>query len=119
MDQILAPCGIDCLICPAYQATQEGEIEKLRTLIDDWVQDDTHYEPEDLLCDGCYSERVSKDCRLCWIKDCVKEKELDTCANCGDYPCERLKHDWGEWQIMSGVDAKARLDEMKNHSSLM
>jgi len=27
---------------------------------------------------------------ICKIRDCAKEKDIDFCRNCGDYPCELL-----------------------------
>ena len=115
---MLAPCGIDCLMCPAYQLTQEDDIDGLSALAEEWAQGDAHYEAEDLLCDGCYGERVAKDCRLCWIKGCVQEKGLETCAGCGGYPCDRLLRDWGEWRFNSATDARARLDRKREELRL-
>ncbi|MFB0558887.1 MAG: DUF3795 domain-containing protein [Candidatus Bathyarchaeia archaeon] len=113
--QILAPCGIDCTICPAYQATQESDYDELAKIVEIWASDDTHYEAEDLVCDGCYGERVSTDCRACWIKNCVEDKGLENCAHCKEYPYERLEHDWDTWHILSSVEAKARLDRIREN----
>jgi len=41
----------------------------------------------DLECDGCLSERKSIFCRNCAIRDCTRERELDGCHECGDFPC--------------------------------
>ncbi len=111
--QILAPCGIDCAICPAYHATQESDHDELAKIAEKWASDDTSYEAEDLICDGCYGERISKDCGACWIKNCVRDRGLENCAHCKEYPCESLEHDWGTWHILSSVEAKARLDRIR------
>ena len=113
-DAILAPCGIDCIECPAYQATREKDYEKLAEILKEWAPVEEGYEPEDLLCEGCYGERVSRDCRVCWIKDCVEERGIPNCAHCGGYPCERLVKEWNAWRVNSAAEAKARLDRIRD-----
>jgi hypothetical protein len=114
---ILAPCGIDCTICPAYQATQSNNNEKLKETLKLWTSDQ-EITVDDLLCDGCNSNRVSKDCRECWIKDCVKEKAIKTCAECRKYPCGELEKEWNEWNVTDPVAAKARLDAKASQSHI-
>jgi hypothetical protein len=46
---------------------------------------------EEIACYGCRSEQLSKDwCRDCFIKTCCREKGIDTCVECNDYPCKDL-----------------------------
>ena len=106
---LLAPCGIDCAACPAYLATRSNDKTKLQEVLKSWTSD-PKMTVDDLLCDGCHGERVSRDCRECWIKDCVKANGIETCAECGRYPCEALVTEWGEWHVTDPVAAKARLD---------
>jgi hypothetical protein len=113
-EEILAPCGIDCIECPAYQGTRENDYERLAEILKEWAPKEEGYEPEDLVCDGCYGERVSRDCRVCWIKGCVEERGIPNCAHCGDYPCERLVKEWGSWRVNSAAEARARLDRMRD-----
>ncbi|MCW4036619.1 MAG: DUF3795 domain-containing protein [Candidatus Bathyarchaeota archaeon] len=110
---LIAPCGIDCFECPAYQATQENERGRLAEILEEWTPEDSCYEPEDLLCDGCHGVRVSRDCRICWIKGCTRERAIPSCAHCGEYPCDRLVNNWSSWRVLSGVEARARLDSMR------
>lgn len=111
---ILAPCGIDCIECTAYKATRENDYGRLAEILKEWAPVEENYEPEDLLCDGCYGKRVSRDCRVCWIKDCIEERGIPYCAHCGGYPCERLVKDWNSWRVNSAVDAQARLDKIRD-----
>jgi hypothetical protein len=106
---ILAPCGINCAECPAYLATQNNDKAKLEEILKSWTSDPKRT-VESILCDGCFGESVSKDCRECWIKECVKDKGIETCAECGMYPCGRLDKEWSEWNVNGPVAARARLD---------
>jgi hypothetical protein len=111
---ILAFCGIDCAKCPCYVATRNGDEEELSELVKVWSSSGDSYEAEDLVCDGCYGPRISKDCKVCWIRECVASKKVTSCAYCEDYPCERLEKDWGSWKVLSGAEAKARLDRLRS-----
>jgi len=47
---------------------------------------------EELLCDGCRSERRSFYCReKCVMAKCARGKGLDFCGECDEYPCGDLK----------------------------
>jgi len=60
-------CGLDCVLCPRYYT--EGKSK----------------------CDGCGSaySYAAVGCKI--FRCCVKEKNLETCAECSDFPCSRLK----------------------------
>lgn len=47
---------------------------------------------KDINCDGCQSgsERMFNYCRMCRIRDCCQARNLKTCAEYGDYPCDSL-----------------------------
>lgn len=113
---ILAPCGIECTGCPAYQATLDNDLDWMAEILGEWTTDDS-YVPEDLICDGCHGPRISRDCRVCWVKDCVEGKGIQNCAQCDDYPCDRLVREWGTWNVLSPGDAKARLDKIRESLS--
>jgi len=38
---------------------------------------------------------------------------LTSCAHCDDYPCEGLEKDWGSWRVLSGAEARSRLDRLR------
>jgi len=102
----LAPCGLDCSRCARYA---NGEIKKLSTeltkrlegfekvaaKLGDIVPAFANYRQfSDVLafftqadCSGCrYGEAPFP---LCAAKTCFKEKGVDFCFQCGEYPCER------------------------------
>jgi len=60
-------CGLDCVLCPRYYT--EGKSK----------------------CNGCGSEYsyAAVGCKI--FRCCVKEKNLETCAECSDFPCSRLE----------------------------
>lgn len=88
-EQMLSYCGIDCSACPAYQATQANDIEKLTTLAGQWFDGATDYSI--VVCDGCKGEgRVMKWCAECPTRACAIERELENCAYCADFGCEKL-----------------------------
>jgi len=41
-----------------------------------------------LCCEGCLSDVVAPQCRVCGFRDCTKEKGITTCAECCDMPCQ-------------------------------
>jgi len=110
---ILAYCGIDCAQCPCYAATRNHDMERLSEIARTWPSSGDSCEAEDLVCDGCYGPRISRDCRVCWIKRCAASKGLTSCAHCDDYPCEGLEKDWGSWRVLSGAEARSRLDRLR------
>jgi hypothetical protein len=75
-------CGLYCGACDVLQANKSGTIE---TLAQAWGE-----EPEQLRCRGCKSEINAVYCKECGIKLCAKNKEVEYCFQCDDYPCTRL-----------------------------
>ncbi|MBN1375959.1 MAG: DUF3795 domain-containing protein, partial [Dehalococcoidia bacterium] len=43
--------------------------------------------PEELVCDGCLSNRVFGYCQTCPIKTCCNDKNIEGCHQCTDFPC--------------------------------
>jgi hypothetical protein len=88
-----AYCGLNCNECPTYQATQANDIAKREKVASDWSKFfGVELTAEDINCDGCKSksEVMFMHCKNCNIKSCCQSKEIDTCADCNDYPCETL-----------------------------
>jgi hypothetical protein len=86
----LAPCGIDCAVCYA----------RLR---------------ERSPCPGCLSPEAGqpKHCRSCAIKACAKERDLNRCYGCADFPCSNIRRidrryltSYGVGLIENGMAAK-------------
>ncbi len=107
----LGPCGLDCSRCAGNES---GEIKRLSSelirLLDGYgklaklrAQSEPAFEGyaqfEEVLraftvapCGGCRSDNVR--CYLtCAARTCHKEKGVDFCFQCSDYPCDKEFHD--------------------------
>ena len=108
--QVIAPCGLNCGKCMAYAG---GEIRatsiRLKELLgsfDRYAERFSSFMPvfenypqfKELLdyltagdCEGC---RRGK-CRYpgCVVPACIREKEVDFCFQCGEFPCTRVTFD--------------------------
>lgn len=89
-------CGIYCGACDIMVAYQTGR----RTAFASFWKESTvkaiqqtlglRYDdsrPFELACNGCKTDSLFVNCRICKIRTCAAGKRLDHCADCGDYPC--------------------------------
>lgn len=114
----LAPCGMDCSRCADFE---KGEIKHISIEL---IQRLGNYRPvakmkstskpiyegftqfEEILtsfanaaCSGCRGDNVQCPLSSCSAKDCSKEKGVDFCFQCDEYPCAkqfegRLRDRW-------------------------
>ena len=93
MEGMIAYCGLNCSQCPTFLATQENSDEKRRQVAEQWSkQYKAAFKPEDINCDGCASNgRLFGHCSICKIRQCGRERGLENCASCNDYPCQILE----------------------------
>lgn len=92
-------CGLTCNGCPIYWATRETDKEKqkkMREKIAEICNEHygltyTHQNIND--CDGCRSGSgiLFSGCLDCRIRNCAVFREVETCAHCPDYLCNKLK----------------------------
>jgi hypothetical protein len=69
--KMIAYCGLDCVECEAYIATQDNDFDALVTLAKKWGENhNTSYRPEDIECEGCQSDRLNKYCNRCGVRNC-------------------------------------------------
>jgi len=61
-------------------------------------------------CDGCRANtgRLFSGCSQCKIRQCAIHKDIDSCAFCVDYICERLQE-----HFLLDPDAQSRLEKMR------
>lgn len=112
MNEMVAFCGLLCNECGAFIATRDDDNEKRAEVAQLWSkQYSVDIKPEDINCDGCISdsERLFSHCRVCEIRKCGKQKNIENCAYCDEYACEKLEK---FFQVVP--DAKKRLDEIKS-----
>ena len=113
---MIAYCGLSCQTCPIYLATrQEDKEEQARMRVEIVRLCKEQYgmglKLEDISdCDGCQSdgERLFSQCKNCLIRQCAREKKLENCAYCAEYPCGNL-----ETFFRTEPIAKARLDAIR------
>ena len=85
MNQLIACCGLDCKTCDARIATLTNNNalrEKTAAL---WTKlNGVTITPEMISCTGCRGDGAKTPfCdKLCFVHNCVREKGLDTCADC-------------------------------------
>jgi len=110
MSEMIAFCGLNCNECPAFLATQENDDEKRKHVAEQWSkQYQASFKPSDINCDGCSRDgRLFSYCSICNIRQCGREKNLENCAGCDDYPCKKL-----EDLFEMAPQAKANLDRIK------
>ena len=91
MKQILSLCGMRCDLCMAYRPNLEGHPENRQILSDGWHKYFSfRIPPEEIQCDGCFSDGKPTQDSTCEVKPCVTERGLENCAGCEDYICEKL-----------------------------
>ncbi|GFK93670.1 hypothetical protein NNJEOMEG_01504 [Fundidesulfovibrio magnetotacticus] len=117
---LLAPCGLDCARCAVFRHGEIGELAgRLRELMGGYgrlarmraqevpvLADYPRFEAvlEELsrpACPGCREEGTRCPLSNCLARDCVKERGVDFCFQCADYPCaaqfagmEKLRAAW-------------------------
>ena len=79
-----AYCGLYCESCSLYIGTQ-SEQARLEILAQRYTKT-----IEEMKCRGCRSDELSFYCRTCKMKACIKEKGLNFCSECTEYPCSVL-----------------------------
>ena len=113
MEKMIGCCGIVCSECPGFLATQKDDDEERRKVAELWSkQYNSDIKPEDINCDGCLSgsERLINHGKVCEIRKCGQDKNLKNCADCDDYPCEKLNQ-----FFEMAPDAKTTLEDIRNN----
>lgn len=105
--QKLAVCGLDCSRCADYQ---DGEIKKLsakllnllggynrlaklKSTINPAFKEYSKFKElleafANVSCGGCRSENIK--CPIdCYAQTCHKDKEVDFCFQCDEFPCDK------------------------------
>lgn len=74
-------CGLYCGSCSVIKAYQTGEKDPLACMFSDELG-------MELKCRGCKSDDLFVNCAHCTIRPCAKEKGVEHCIDCPDYPCQ-------------------------------
>jgi hypothetical protein len=86
--KMIGYCGYNCHLCAARS---EDPVIRQK-LVDGWRKLFGHqnYTAENVKCDGCPSDGKVAD-RQCKARPCAKERGLESCAYCNEFPCDKLK----------------------------
>ena len=106
----IAACGLACGQCDILRAASDPELAQQ---IAGWFRQERGVEvdPGNVRCDGCRGNRERHWSPDCWIlKCCVDQRGLESCHDCGDFPCSALE-DWAATSVRY-KDALERLKKM-------
>jgi len=85
MEKLIACCGIDCATCDARTATLTNDDVLREKTAKTWAEQFSipSLPVEMINCTGCREEGVKfSHCGECEIRNCVKAKGYQTCADC-------------------------------------
>ncbi len=85
--KIVAPCGIDCFNCEVYE---DNLTEEAKT----GISERTKIPKEKISCKGCIDGNqcsfIEIQGKKCKTLECIKDKGVDYCFQCNDFPCSFL-----------------------------
>ena len=84
-NQLIGCCGLDCEKCDARNATITNDNALRKKTAALWTKlNGVTITPDMINCSGCRTEGAKTPfCdKLCPVHNCVREKKLDTCADC-------------------------------------
>ena len=89
MDVMIGYCGYNCHLC----AARSDDPAVRQKLVDGWRKFFGHenYTVENVKCDGCLSDGRVAD-QVCKARPCAKQKGVESCAHCDEFPCDKMKH---------------------------
>jgi len=90
-EKLIAVCGLVCSDCKIHKAPNNPELAK--ELVKYFEGQWENVKMDDFHCNGC---RDLANCwnSDCWIRECcIKDKKLEYCYQCRDFPCDQLE----EW----------------------
>jgi hypothetical protein len=63
-------------------------------MVDAWRKYLGHemYTAENVACEGCKSKGDKIADKQCKARPCAREKGLESCAQCDDFPCDKVRH---------------------------
>ncbi len=84
--EYLSPCGMYCSVCAVRAADRDND-QQLKGMLAPIFGT----KPEEIACDGCRSEKTLQFAKACAIRACAVEKHLESCHQCGDFPCDHFR----------------------------
>lgn len=95
MDEMIGYCGYNCRLC----AARSDDPAVRQKMIDGWRKLFGHenYTAENVKCAGCRGDGPIAD-KQCEARPCAMEKGIESCADCDEFPCEKVRHLLGTWE---------------------
>jgi hypothetical protein len=89
MEKMIGYCGYNCGIC----AARSDDPAVRQELVDGWRRIFGHemYTAENVKCDGCPSGGKVAD-QQCKARPCAQAKGVQSCAACGEFACDKVRH---------------------------
>jgi len=86
--EMIGYCGYNCHLC----AARSEDPAVRQKMVDGWRKFFGHenYTAENVKCDGCLSDGKVAD-KQCKARPCAKERGIENCAYCDEFPCDKLK----------------------------
>ena len=89
--ELLSPCGLYCGVCSIYMAHRDNNLKFKQVLLP--IYKAFAKTVDDIACTGCLSEgTVFPVCRMCPIKDCTKQKGIESCHQCDEWPYKFIEN---------------------------
>lgn len=104
-------CGLRCQECPVLLASQADDDQLRAVVARRWSKLlGAPLLAAEIDCDGCQGQgqRLFKHCRVCQIRACCRDKGLDNCAVCAQYPCPKLSE-----LFAASPEARANLEHCR------
>jgi len=117
MGKLIAMCGLVCDECIAFIATKKNDDEMRTKVVEAWSTENEPLRLEDVDCDGCTAgKKLHSFCRVCDVRKCGLERKVKNCAYCNVFSCEKLEQLWNSFRTVSGEEAKANLEKMRERT---
>lgn len=109
MEKKYGSCGLICSECPANIAYITNDQKLREKTAKEWSEIYQAEIPANAInCTGCRQQGVKiGHCSECKIRLCAIQREIETCRECSEYPCEILQE-----FFVHVPEAKQNLDRM-------
>jgi hypothetical protein len=95
--EMIGYCGYNCGVC----AARSDDPDLRQKMVDGWRKYFGHemYTAENVKCGGCRGKGDVAD-KSCEARPCARERGVDSCADCGEFPCPRVRKLFGSREGM-------------------
>ena len=119
MSGMIAMCGLLCDDCIAFIATQKNDDKLREKVVEAWSTEQERLRLEDVDCDGCKTgKRLHTFCKDCEVRKCGLQRDIENCAHCNEFQCEKLEQLWKSFRTVSGEEAQADLVEISKRITM-